>query len=226
MWKSGIYRGLCCTGLCFGLLGLASPAGAQQQQTGTGNAAGNANGGANAAAADAGQRLTSQNLFSTAGDSVGEIGSNQGRFAANQLQNAPVASGNGQTTTPGVRTTSQFRTGRNTNRGGTQNRFGQGNTGSSRSIRPSLRLGFTPPQRPSADVRQSTQRRLQSLTQRVARLGDTIPAFQAVNIQVDETGGVTLTGTVPSDRAARLAANILRMEAGVRSVDSRLTVAD
>ncbi len=178
-----------------------------------------------AAAAGSGQQLTSQNLFSTTSEgSVGALGSNQGRFATNALQNAPTAVGTGQNSAAGGRATNQFRGGQNTGRGGTQNRFGQ--AGQARqAIRPSLRLGFVPPSKPSADVTRSVERRFETLSARTARLGDTVPAFRGVDIQVSEDGRIKLTGEVASAEAARLAANILRMEAGVRSVQNDLTVA-
>jgi hypothetical protein len=180
-----------------------------------------------AAASNAGQQLGSQNLFSTteAGAGVGALGSNQGRFATNQFQNAPTATGTGANTAQGGRTTTnQFRGNQNTRRGNTQNRFG-GNARSRQTIRPALRLGFVPPPRPSADVTRSVERRFNTLSDRTAKLADTVPAFRGVSIQVGDAGKVTLTGEVATPQAARLAANILRMEAGVRSVQNDLTVA-
>ncbi len=115
-----------------------------------------------AAASNSGQQLTSQNLFSTTTEgSVGSLGSNQGRFAPNQFQNAPTATGTGANTAQGGRTTTnQFRGNQNTRRGNTQNRFG-GNARSRQTIRPALRLGFVPPPRPSADVTRSSRTTLQ-----------------------------------------------------------------
>lgn len=179
-----------------------------------------------AAASNSGQQLTSQNLFSTTTEgSVGSLGSNQGRFATNQFQNAPTATGTGANTAQGGRTTTnQFRGNQNTRRGNTQNRFG-GNARSRQTIRPALRLGFVPPPRPSADVTRSVERRFNTLSARTAKLADTVPAFRGVSIKVGDAGKVTLTGEVATPQAARLAANILRMEAGVRSVQNDLTVA-
>ncbi|MBI1314278.1 BON domain-containing protein [bacterium] len=212
---------------------IASLAEAQQtggtSNSGSGTTTSSQAGGAAAtqpAAANAGQQLTSQNLFSTSGDIAGALGANAGRFATSNLLNAPTATGTAQTTpaTATGRNTNQFRTTQN-NRGNTnQNRFGQ-SAGARPTIRPSLRLGFAAPPRPSVDVTRSVERRMNTLSARVSRLGDTTPAFRGVDIQVGDAGQVTLTGEVASAQAARLAANILRMEAGVRSVQNDLTVA-
>ncbi len=215
---------------------LALPSLAAAQQSGNTGNSGSGNSGSSsgstggpaatqAAATDAGQQLTGQNLFSTTSEgSVGALGSNQGRFATNQFQNAPTAAGIGANSAQGGRTTNQFRGNQNAGRGRTQNQF-RGNVQSRQTIRPALRLGFVPPPRPSADVSRSVERRFDTLSARTSRLGDTIPAFKGVSIEVGEGGKVTLTGNVATPQAARLAANILRMEAGVRSVQNDLTVA-
>ena len=210
-------------------LALAQQSGANSSATGSSSATGPAGGPAatEAAASNSGQQLSSQNLFSTtdAGAGVGALGANQGRFATNQFQNAPTATGTGANSVQGGRTTTnQFRGNQNTQRGNNQNRFG-GNARSRQTIRPALRLGFVPPPRPSADVTRSVERRFNTLSVRTAKLADTVPAFRGVSIQVGDAGKVTLTGEVASTEAARLAANILRMEAGVRSVQNDLTVA-
>ena len=217
---------------------LALPSLALAQQAGgtggTGTGAGATGGPAatEAAAADAGQQLSNQNLFSatTEGAGVGQLGSNQGRFATNQFQNAPTAASTGANSGQAGRTTTNRFGGNqntrrgNTQRGNTQNRFG-GNARSRQIIRPALRLGFVPPPRPSADVTRSVERRFNTLSARTARLADTVPAFRGVSIRVGDAGKVTLTGEVATLQTARLAANILRMEAGVRSVQNDLTVA-
>lgn len=220
--------------IAFGCCVLALPSLAVAQQTGGTSGTGATGGPAatEAAAADAGQQLTSQNLFSTteAGAGTGALGSNQGRFATNQFQDAPTATGTGANTgQSGQTTTNRFGGNQNTRRGNTQrgniqNRFG-GNARSRQTIRPALRLGFVPPQRPSADVTRSVERRFNTLSARTSRLADTVPAFRGVTIKVGDAGKVTLSGEVATSQAARLAANILRMEAGVRSVQNDLTVA-
>ncbi|MHC4878664.1 MAG: BON domain-containing protein [Planctomycetota bacterium] len=214
-------------GIVIVMFASASLAEAQQASGGsTGQSGGPA--ASQAAAADAGQQLTNQNLFSDTGDGGPTIGSNQGRFATSVLQNAPTATSTGNA----PRTTQNFNrllNGRTSQRGGGRTQFGRTQAGrgsSTKTIRPSLRLGFTPPARPSADLTRSVERRFDVLSARIARLGDTTPAFRGVRIHVRDAGQVTLTGDVASAAAARLAANIIRMEAGVRSVQNDLTVAE
>ncbi len=213
---------------------LALPSLAVAQQTGGTNGTGSGTGATGgpaateAAAADAGQQLSNQNLFSATeeGAGVGQHPLQFGRFATNQFQNAPTASGTEANAAQGGRTTTnRFGGNQNTRRGNTQNRFG-GNTRSRQTIRPALRLGFVPPPRPSADVTRSVERRFNTLSARTARLADTVPAFRGVTIKVGNAGRVTLPGEVGTPQAARLAANILRMEAGVRSVQNDLIVAE
>jgi hypothetical protein len=93
------------------------------------------------------------------------------------------------------------------------------------SIRPSLRLGFSPVIRPSADVSRSVSQSFSQIAGRVSRIGEVNPALRSVRIVPGKAGQLTLTGTVPTAAAKRLAANILRMEPGVRSVTNNLTVA-
>lgn len=112
------------------------------------------------------------------------------------------------------------------NRGNTQNRNTQrGGTNSSRSIRPSLRLGFTPIVRRSADVSRSVGRSFSQITSRRTQIAETKPELRNVRIEPGKAGLLTLTGSVPTAAAKRLAANMLRMEPGVRNVQNNLTVA-
>ncbi len=216
-------------GIAAVLSAAASLAEAQQAGSGnTGQAGAGSQGASQAAGADAGQSLTNQNLFTDTGEGGPNLGSNQGRFATSAIQNAPTATGTGNTAARATQNFNRFQTGRTTQRGGGRSPFGRTQTGrasSTKTIRPSLRLGFTPPARPSADVTRSVERRFDVLSARVARLGDTVPAFRGVRIQVGDAGQVRLTGEVASASAARLAANIIRMEAGVRSVQNNLQVA-
>ena len=117
---------------------------------------------------------------------------------------------------------SQFGGGRNNTNRSTQ----RGTARSSRtSIRPSLRLGFSPVIRRSADVSRSVSRSFSQIAGRVSRIGEVNPALRSVRIVPGKAGQLTLTGTVPTAAAKRLAANILSMEPGVRSVTNNLTVA-
>ena len=113
------------------------------------------------------------------------------------------------------------------NRGNTQNRSTQrGGTNSSRSIRPSLRLGFTPIVRPAADVSRSVGRSFSQIASRNSQIAETKPELRNVRIEPGQAGLLTLTGSVPTAAAKRLAANLLRMEPGVRKVQNDLIVAE
>ncbi|MBC8289418.1 MAG: BON domain-containing protein [Planctomycetes bacterium] len=136
-------------------------------------------------------------------------------LSGSTLQNTTAG---GQNQLPGG---SQFGGGRNQ---GTNRNTQRGGGTSSRSIRPSLRLGFTPVVRPSADVSRAVSRSFSRIATRTARIGETNPALRNVRIVPGKAGQLTLTGIVPTASARRLAANILRMEPGVRSVTNNLTV--
>ena len=140
-------------------------------------------------------------------------------LGGNTLQNTSAAPGGN--TLPGG---SQFG---GQNRGNTQNRNTQrGGTSSSRSIRPSLRLGFTPIVRPSAYVSRSVGRSFSRIASRRTQITETKPELRNVRIEPGKAGLLTLTGSVPTAAARRLAANLLRMEPGVRKVQNNLTVAE
>lgn len=117
------------------------------------------------------------------------------------------------------------------NRGGGQNQNqnllnllgggmgGMGNQGGQTSTRPVIRprqkVAFDFPQ-PSPDKIQTTvQTQLTGISRR-------FPQFQNVQLTPGEAGEVVLTGSVPSARDARLAANLARLEPGVRSIRNEL----
>jgi len=132
------------------------------------------------------------------------------------------AVGAGRTTTG--RTTSRF----NTSRFGSTGRgFNQGfnQSQATRTIRPSLRLGFEAAPRNMQEIGQAAEQRVMRLSERVAQLESQGPALKGMKIDVTPQGEVTLSGEVASLQASRLAANLIRMEPGVRSVRNELTVA-
>ena len=186
-----------------------------------------------------GNAIDPASLFSSttgdSGTSFGQLGANDGRFATSALQNAPTAtSPTGATgqTTQGRTTNRTTRSNQQFNRGGNNafqqqfNRQFGGRSTTTRTVRPSLRLGFVPPPRPQADLKTTAATRFTSVSNRAGRIADTNPAFQGVEVAVADNGVVTLTGSVPSEAAGRLAANMLRMEPGVRTVKNELTVAN
>ncbi|MFP6765511.1 MAG: BON domain-containing protein [Planctomycetaceae bacterium] len=124
----------------------------------------------------------------------------------------------GQQTLPGG---SQL--GRNTQQSSQRGQAGRAS--STRTIRPSLRLGFTPLRRPSQDVSRAVRRSFLRLAIRSTRIAETNPALSNVTIVAGKSGALTLQGSVPTRAARRLAENILRMEPGVRKIQNDLTVA-
>lgn len=67
------------------------------------------------------------------------------------------------------------------------------------------------------------------VTQQIATQLDRIalrrPEFQQVGVGLEADGTAVLTGSVPTQQAARLAESLLRLEPGVRAVRNELTVA-
>ena len=113
------------------------------------------------------------------------------------------------------------------NRSGNQfrnqfNQFNQFNRGSSSSqlgtFRPRLRVAFAVPKRPTSVVTSSLKMRYQKLSTRFSR-------FSGIDLQLDGNGQVTLSGQVASESSKRLAANLARLQPGVRSVKNGLTIA-
>jgi hypothetical protein len=186
--------------------------------------------GSNAAAGDAGNTLTSQNLFSTSSDpdaaanTVSVTGNNDGRFGTSRLATQPTAGGNTNATQQNA-----FNNARNLQRLNQQfNRSNQnrntGNTQGTRTIRPSLRLGFTPKLRPAADLKKSFDQQLKALTTRLPRITNGRSDYASVKFDLAKQGEVVLSGNVPSEDTASLLANILRMEPGVVSVRNDLKI--
>lgn len=179
----------------------------------------------NAGAADAGNTLTSQNVFSSSSDTAGTIGANDGRFTTSRLNNQPTAGGNTNATQQNA-----FNNARNLQRLNQQfNRSNQnrntGNAQGTRTIRPSLRLGFTPKPRPTEDLRKSLDKQLNALATRLPKLTGSRAEYASVKFDLGKPGEVVLSGSVPNGDAARLLAIILRMEPGVYSVRNDLKVA-
>jgi hypothetical protein len=179
----------------------------------------------------AGNTLTNQNLFSTSSDpdaaanSVSVTGNNDGRFTTNRLGTQPTATGNNNSTQQNA-----FNNARNLQRLNQQfNRTNQnrnaGNTQGTRTIRPSLRLGFTPKPRPTNDLKESLGKRLKALSTRVPSLTSGRSEYASVKFDFSKQGEIVLSGSVPNEDASSLLANILRMEPGVSSVRNDLKIA-
>lgn len=92
-------------------------------------------------------------------------------------------------------------------------------TGTPRSVPTTIRIGFAYP-KPTM-----TDRLLQESRPVLQRVTSYRPEFGGVSVTVDSKGTATLTGSVPNLAAQRLAANLVRLQPGVRKVDNKLAVA-
>jgi hypothetical protein len=179
----------------------------------------------NAAAGEAGSTLTSQNVFSSTSDTVGEIGNNDGRFTTSRLGTQPTAGGNTNATQQNLLNNARNLQRLNQQFGRANQNRNTGNNQGTRTIRPSLRLGFTPKPRPTEDLRKSLDKQLTALSSRLPQITDGRSEFASVKFDLARSGVVVISGTVPDDDAARLLGHILRMEPGVYSVQNNLTIA-
>ena len=118
--------------------------------------------------------------------------------------------------------------------GGGRNVFGSGGRGSggrftmpnqssrnsaTKRVRPRHRIAFAFDSRSQAKIQAS-------LDGRFALLLTKRPEFKAVTIVVGKPGELTLSGSVPSSTAKRIATAMVRMEPGVRRVTNQLSVVD
>ena len=94
----------------------------------------------------------------------------------------------------------------------------QGTGGNPRRIPVSLRLGFTaPPPQAAALIAGPGGGSFD-------RFAAARPELQSIAVNINEAGVAMLTGTAPDAEAWRLAANLLRLQPGVRWVDNRIQV--
>jgi hypothetical protein len=92
------------------------------------------------------------------------------------------------------------------------------NRGSTRRVRPQLRVAFSFQSRSITTIKTS-------LDTRFSMLLASRPQFKGVTISVGKKGELMLAGEVPNSAARRMAAAMVRMEPGVRKVTNQLTVA-
>lgn len=102
---------------------------------------------------------------------------------------------------------------------GDSNRFGNrgGRNSTRRVIRPRQVIAFTYPKPPTSRINSSLGTRFRKVALRQ-------PTLKNVSVVVDNEGNATLSGKVNSPEDRRLAAIMVRLEPGVRSIDNELTV--
>jgi len=98
---------------------------------------------------------------------------------------------------------------------------GMSTTGSPRQIKTAMRVNFAAP---SARDLQSTGQTAPANQASLQRFSTRNPQLTGLSVFLNANGVAVLQGTVPSAEASRLAANLLRLQPGVRSVDNQATV--
>lgn len=99
------------------------------------------------------------------------------------------------------------------------NRQGQGqDQDSRRSIRPQQKVAFEVPKVSNETLNTTLNTRFERITRQ--------PALRSVTVDLDDEGVVVLRGEVATPAQKQLAANMVRLEPGVRKVRNELTVGE
>ncbi|MFO0978804.1 MAG: BON domain-containing protein [Planctomycetaceae bacterium] len=115
-------------------------------------------------------------------------------------------------------TNRQFQAFQNTQQGMNQ---GMSTTGTPRQVKTALRIGFSFPNATSAQASGNLAAANQA---NLSRYVTTRPEFTGINVNMTPEGVAVLTGSTDSVEASRLAANLLRLQPGVRRIDNQLAV--
>ena len=94
-------------------------------------------------------------------------------------------------------------------------------TGTTREIRTTLRVGFS---FPSALQSQQTGHLANANVPSLGRFLQDRPELAGINVAMNSNGVAVLTGAAPGIETSRLAANLMRLQPGVRKVDNQITV--
>lgn len=116
----------------------------------------------------------------------------------------------------------------NRNNRGRQNQFDQNDFNSMnqqgqdqdsrRAIRPQQKVAFEIPERSNSEIKEILGSRFERVTRQ--------PALRGVTVDLDADGVVVLRGEVATPSQKQLAANMVRLEPGVRNVRNELTVGE
>lgn len=177
-----------------------------------------------------GSNSGSSNSSSGSGSSANSnAGVNEFSINTDNVQNAAtgfVGSNSSQAFVGGVR---QSENQRATNRqfGAFQNTQNTSNTQSSqtgtpRSIRTTIRIAFAAP---SGTFAQQAGGLAASNSVQLAQFSTNRPELSGVNVELTADGVAVLTGTSPNTEASRLAANLVRLQPGVRKVNNQIAIA-
>ncbi len=94
-------------------------------------------------------------------------------------------------------------------------------TGTVREIRTTLRVGFA---FPTASQSQMNGRLANANIASVGRFTSDRPELAGIDVALNSTGIAVLTGSAPSAETSRLAANLMRLQPGIRKVDNKIVV--
>lgn len=214
---------------------------------GTANAQSSNNGSSGASSSGFGSLLTGTNSSSSTGSSSSSSSSNSNsssgagtgtnanagvnEFSINtdNVQNAAtgfVGSNSSQAFVGGARQSTNQRA---TNRqfGAFQNTQPNSNTqstqsGTPRSIRTTMKISFAAP---SGTFAQQTGVLADSNSVQLTQFSANRPELSGINVELTADGIAVLTGTSPSAETSRLAANLVRLQPGVRKVNNQIAVA-
>lgn len=95
-------------------------------------------------------------------------------------------------------------------------------TGTPRSIRTTIRISFAAP---SGTFAQQTGALAYSNSVQLTQFSTNRPELSGINVELTADGVAVLTGTSPSIDTSRLAANLVRLQPGVRKVNNQIAVA-
>ncbi len=133
--------------------------------------------------------------------------------------NASQAFVGGARTATGQQTTNrQFQAFQNNQ---TANNAQSQQTGTPREIRTALAISFN---YPTASTAQQTGRLADANSLSLARFRATRPELSGINVSLTSQGTAVLTGALPTADSSRLAANLIRLQPGVRKVENQIAV--
>jgi hypothetical protein len=95
-------------------------------------------------------------------------------------------------------------------------------SGTPRSIRTAMRIAFAAP---SGTFAQQTGTLAYSNSVQLTQFSTNRPELSGINVELTADGVAVLTGTSPSTDTSRLAANLVRLQPGVRRVNNQIAVA-
>lgn len=94
-------------------------------------------------------------------------------------------------------------------------------TGTPREVRTVLRIGFN---FPAASTAQQSGTLASANALSLSRFSQNRPELAGVNVRLTGDGTAVLTGSLATTDSSRLAANLMRIQPGVRKIDNQIVV--